>query len=275
MAAIPAAVVIISVTYPYRLVLDPVVTVEVRRSRRSTCFTAAAGIRTHNRLASDACLVWTRFETTLIDCWSALTAVVPPCGRAASCTPARASPSSGRSRCSSTSCGRGTDIVARKLRADDRGYYTISSAGHEHNAIVGALLRPTDPAFLHYRSGPFVMARARQSPGTDPVGDTVLSLMAAADEPVSGGRHKVWGSRDQWIVPQTSTIASHVPKATGFAFAHELAASDDLGTDLPDDTIVCCSFRGRLGEPRERAVGDQRRTVRLPSGRRRAGAVRL
>ncbi|CAN5851389.1 thiamine pyrophosphate-dependent enzyme [soil metagenome] len=137
---------------------------------------------------------------------------------------------------------RELDIVARKLRADDRGYYTISSAGHEHNAIVGALLRPTDPAFLHYRSGPFVMARARQSPGTDPVGDTVLSLMAAADEPVSGGRHKVWGSRDQWIVPQTSTIASHVPKATGFAFAHELAASDDLGTDLPDDTIVCCSF---------------------------------
>lgn len=137
---------------------------------------------------------------------------------------------------------RELDIVARQLRADDRGYYTISSAGHEHNAIVGALLRPTDPAFLHYRSGPFVMARARQKPGTDPLGDTVLSLMAAADEPVSGGRHKVWGDRDLWVVPQTSTIASHLPKATGFAFAHELAVHNGVGTDLPDDSIVCCSF---------------------------------
>ncbi|MBW3603875.1 MAG: MFS transporter [Actinobacteria bacterium] len=137
---------------------------------------------------------------------------------------------------------RELDIVARELRAADRGYYTISSAGHEHNAIVGALLRPTDPAFLHYRSGPFMMARARQIAGTDPVGDTVLSLMAAADDPVSGGRHKVWGGRDLWVVPQTSTIASHVPKATGFAFAHELVARNGLGADLPDDSIVCCSF---------------------------------
>ena len=137
---------------------------------------------------------------------------------------------------------RELDIAARRLRAEGRGYYTISSAGHEHNAVVGALLRPTDPAFLHYRSGPFMMARARQIPGTDPVGDTILSLMAAADDPTSGGRHKVWGDRRSWVVPQTSTIASHVPKATGFAFAHELAVHLGVGADLPDDSIVCCSF---------------------------------
>ncbi len=137
---------------------------------------------------------------------------------------------------------RELDLAARRLRSDGRGYYTISSAGHEHNAVLGALLRPTDPAFPHYRSGPFMMARARQVPGSDPVGDTVLSLMAAADDPVSGGRHKVWGSRRSWVVPQTSTIASHLPKATGFAFGHELAAADGLGVDLPADSIVCCSF---------------------------------
>lgn len=137
---------------------------------------------------------------------------------------------------------RELDVAARRLRSGNRGYYTISSAGHEHNAVLGALLRPTDPAFLHYRSGPFMMARARQVDGCDPVGDTVLSLMAAADDPVSGGRHKVWGSRRLWVVPQTSTIASHVPKATGFAFAHELAAAGGLGADLPVDSVVCCSF---------------------------------
>ena len=137
---------------------------------------------------------------------------------------------------------RELDVTARRLRAEGRGWYTISSAGHEHNAVVGALLRPTDPAFLHYRSGPFVMARYRQVPGADPVGDTVLSFMAAADDPTSGGRHKVWGDRRSWVVPQTSTIASHVPKATGFAFAHELAAHLGVGADLPDDSVVCCSF---------------------------------
>jgi 2-oxoisovalerate dehydrogenase E1 component len=137
---------------------------------------------------------------------------------------------------------RELDIVARELRADGRGYYTISSAGHEYNAVLGALLRPTDPSLLHYRSGAFMMARARQMPGTDPVGDTILSLVAAADDPIAEGRHKVWGSRPLWVMPQTSTIASHLPKATGMAFAHELAVQLGLGGDLPDDSIVCCSF---------------------------------
>jgi 2-oxoisovalerate dehydrogenase E1 component len=37
---------------------------------------------------------------------------------------------------------RELDIAARELRAAGRGYYTISSAGHETNAVLGALLRP-------------------------------------------------------------------------------------------------------------------------------------
>jgi 2-oxoisovalerate dehydrogenase E1 component len=137
---------------------------------------------------------------------------------------------------------RELDIAARELRADGRGYYTISSAGHEYNAVLGALLRPTDPCLLHYRSGAFMMARARQVPGTDPIGDTILSLVAAADDPIANGRHKVWGSRQMWVMPQTSTIASHVPKATGLAFAHDLAVQLGVADDLPEDSIVCCSF---------------------------------
>jgi 2-oxoisovalerate dehydrogenase E1 component len=134
------------------------------------------------------------------------------------------------------------DVVARELKAHGTGYYTISSAGHEHNAVVGARTRTTDPAFLHYRSGGFMMARARLDPGVDPVRDTLLSIMAAADDPISGGRHKVWGSARAWVPPQTSTIASHVPKAVGTAFA--LGRMRRIGVDrpIPDDSVVVCSF---------------------------------
>ena len=137
---------------------------------------------------------------------------------------------------------RTLDVAARRLKAENRGYYTISSAGHEQNAVVGAVLRPTDPAFLHYRSGAFVMARARQVPGSDPIRDTVLSLVAAADDPIAQGRHKVWGSRELWMPPQTSTIGSHPPKAVGTAFAVTRATRIGFDLPIPDDSVVLCSF---------------------------------
>ena len=137
---------------------------------------------------------------------------------------------------------RALDVAARELKKTDRSYYTISSAGHEQNALVGALLRPTDPCFLHYRSGGLMMARARQVPGSTPAFDTLLSLCASADDPISGGRHKVWGSREMWVPPQTSTIASHVPKSMGCAFSLGRARRLGIQPALPADTIVCCSF---------------------------------
>lgn len=137
---------------------------------------------------------------------------------------------------------RWLDVMARQLKAEGAGFYTIASAGHEQNAILGAQLRITDPCFLHYRSGAFMMSRARKEPGIDPVHDTILSLCAAADDPASGGRHKVWGSRRLWVPPQTSTIASHLPKAMGMAFALGRRKRLGSGLDLPQDAIVMCSF---------------------------------
>lgn len=134
------------------------------------------------------------------------------------------------------------DVAARELKARDKSFYTISSAGHEQNAIVGTLLRSTDPAFLHYRSGALMMARSRQDPSVDPIYDTLLSICAAAEDPCSGGRHKVWGSRKLWVPPQTSTIASHLPKAMGMAFALGRRARLGPHVDLPHDAIVLCSF---------------------------------
>jgi 2-oxoisovalerate dehydrogenase E1 component len=137
---------------------------------------------------------------------------------------------------------RALDVEARRLKATGRSFYTISGAGHEQNAVVGALLRTTDPAFLHYRSGGFMMARARQDPSPSTVLDAMLSLCAKRDDPIAQGRHKVWGSRRLWVPPQTSTIASQLPKAVGMAFA--VGRSRRMGHDagVPADSVVVCSF---------------------------------
>jgi 2-oxoisovalerate dehydrogenase E1 component len=137
---------------------------------------------------------------------------------------------------------RTLDVVARELKARGQAHYTISSAGHEDDAVLGARLRPTDPCFLHYRSGGLMAARSRQVPRADVVRDTLLSLCAAATDPASGGRHKVWGSPDGWVVPQTSTIASHVPKAVGAAFAIGRARRVAHELPVPEDSVVVCSF---------------------------------
>ncbi len=137
---------------------------------------------------------------------------------------------------------RHLDLEARQLKNRDEGYYTIASAGHEVNAAVAAALQPTDPAFLHYRSGGFFLARAAQIPGQTPIFDVLLSLTAAADDPIAGGRHKVFGSVPLWIYPQTSTIASHLPKAVGHAIAIDRAKHLGRPLPFPQDSIVVCSL---------------------------------
>ena len=138
---------------------------------------------------------------------------------------------------------RQLDLMARKLRLENKVFYTIGSSGHEGNALLGRLTRHTDPAFLHYRSGAFMMERSRQVPGIDPVFDTALSFAASTADPASGGRHKVWGSKPLWVLPQTSTIASHLPKAVGTALGIELGSrSPAVDLSVPEDAIVVCNF---------------------------------
>ena len=83
-----------------------------------------------------------------------------------------------------------------------------------------------------------------------------MSLAASADDPISGGRHKVFGSVAWGVPPQTSTIASHLPKAVGMALAIDRstklarAAAAAGAVTLPapgpvlsaKDSIVLCSF---------------------------------
>jgi 2-oxoisovalerate dehydrogenase E1 component len=131
------------------------------------------------------------------------------------------------------------DLVARELKNEGHCYYTIGSAGHEGSAAVAAALQPEDPAFLHYRSGAFYCARARQVPGAHGPLDIVLGLAASTDEPISGGRHKVFGSVPLNIPPQTSTIASQLPKAVGCAIALDRRARLHRRRE---QRIVVCTF---------------------------------
>ena len=138
---------------------------------------------------------------------------------------------------------RALDRQSRAMQRAGQGFYTIGSSGHEGLAAVALALRPTDMAFLHYRDAAFQIARAGQVPGQNPAWDMLLSFASSSEDPISGGRHKVLGSRDLFIPPQTSTIASHLPKAVGAAYSIGAARRHKPEHQiLPDDGIVYCSF---------------------------------
>lgn len=137
---------------------------------------------------------------------------------------------------------RHLDLLARILKNKNQCFYTIGSSGHEGNAAFGQIFRINDMAFLHYRSGALMIQRSKQLPGSTPVFDTMLSFAASSEDPIAGGRHKVWGSYPLLVPPQTSTIASHLPKAMGAALS--IARAHDLGVKglMQKDSVVFCNF---------------------------------
>ncbi|HGG04998.1 MAG TPA: MFS transporter [Aliiroseovarius sp.] len=138
---------------------------------------------------------------------------------------------------------RHLDRTSRKMQAAGQGFYTIGSSGHEGMAAVAAALRPDDMAFLHYRDGAFQTMRSTQVPGVSPTWDMLLSFSTSSEDPISGGRHKVLGSHALMIPPQTSTIASHFPKAVGAAYSIGLARKNrPKHAVLAPDGVVMASF---------------------------------
>ena len=67
-------------------------------------------------------------------------------------------------------------------------------------------------------------------------------VAAAIDEPIAGGRHKVFGHHELAVIPQTSTIASHLPRAVGVAIAIDRARKLGVSAAWPGDAVVVCSF---------------------------------
>ena len=134
------------------------------------------------------------------------------------------------------------DLESRQMRARNQGFYTIGSSGHEGNAAYAKALRTSDMAFLHYRSAAFLIERGRHQAGETQLWDMLLSFAASSEDPISGGRHKVLGSKTLYVPPQTSTIASHLPKAVGAALSIPLTDRLDIDAELPHDAIVLCNF---------------------------------
>ncbi|NRB22750.1 thiamine pyrophosphate-dependent enzyme [Shewanella sp.] len=134
------------------------------------------------------------------------------------------------------------DLESRQMKGRNQGFYTIGSSGHEGNAAYGLAFKVTDMAFLHYRSCAFMLERGRQVPGETLLYDILLSFAASSDDPTSGGRHKVLGSKRLNIPPQTSTIASHLPKAVGAALSIPLTERLSLAANMPKDSLVLCNF---------------------------------
>ena len=138
---------------------------------------------------------------------------------------------------------RALDLQSRIMQKAGQGFYTIGSSGHEGMAAIGHALRVDDIAFLHYRDAAFQIARAQKAGQSDMMRDMLLSFACSAEDPTSGGRHKVLGSRPLMIPPQTSTIASHLPKAVGAAHAIGLARRNrPEHASLARDGIAMCSF---------------------------------
>jgi 2-oxoisovalerate dehydrogenase E1 component len=137
---------------------------------------------------------------------------------------------------------RHLDFAGLWMREQGKGFYTIGSSGHEGNVAVAEALLPTDPALLHYRSGAFFLHRARQLAYPHAVRDVLLGMAASKEEPIAGGRHKVFGNLELNIPPQTSTIGSHLPKAVGMAYHLKRALRLELSRSLGPNAIVMCSF---------------------------------
>ena len=138
---------------------------------------------------------------------------------------------------------RHIDLKARALKNEGKCFYTIGSSGHEGNAVFGKIFDIDDIAFLHYRSTPFFIERSKQLPGSTPLYDLALSFVASSEDPISGGRHKVIGSKELNIPPQTSTIASHLPKAVGAAFSIDRAKDLKLNEKhFKKNSLAICSF---------------------------------
>ena len=137
---------------------------------------------------------------------------------------------------------RHLDLHSRVMQKKGQSFYTIGSSGHEGNAACAKAFNVDDMAFLHYRSAAFVIQRSKQLEGQTPLYDMLLSFSACKDDPISGGRHKVLGSKALSIPPQTSTIASHLPKAMGTAFSIGLANRLGLKGQLPSKSVIICNF---------------------------------
>ncbi len=134
------------------------------------------------------------------------------------------------------------DLYSRVYKTRDQTFYTISSAGHEMMSLVGKASRYNDLCYAHYRDASFYLQRALKVHECNPLFDLIHSFVVSKSDQISGGRHKVLGNAKLFMPPQTSTIASHLPKAVGSALSIPRSKDLKLVSYLPYDSVVTCHF---------------------------------
>ena len=130
---------------------------------------------------------------------------------------------------------------------------TRSAAGHENNAVLGAALRLTDMAFLHYRSGGVHPALEAARRARRPVWDMLLASSPSSRGPDLRRPPQGLGQPCRSVPPQTSTIASHLPKAVGQAFSSRRARRPGVERRAAGRRDRAVQLRRRVAQPRDRA----------------------